>query len=50
MIKILAKGSAKVLQASLLKASFSKGGDATYIKANNRPLNIAHRGLAGLFP
>jgi hypothetical protein len=48
MIKILARRAANLLNGSFLKAQITT--DADYFKADGRPLNIAHRGLAGLIP
>ena len=48
MNRIGTKTARKMLTAPLLKANIST--DATYYKAEGRPLNIAHRGLAGYFP
>jgi len=48
MNRILTKTAHKLYNAPLLKAKIST--DASYYKAEGRPLNIAHRGLAGYFP
>jgi glycerophosphoryl diester phosphodiesterase len=45
---ILSKSINKTFLRPLLRAQIST--DATYYRAEGRPLNIAHRGLAGLIP
>lgn len=48
MNQILSKTANKMFRTPLIKAQISTA--ATYYKAEGRPLNIAHRGLAGLIP
>lgn len=48
MIKILPKIASPIFRQHCLKASLTT--QAPYVRNKNQPLNIAHRGLAGLFP
>lgn len=48
MIKILSNKTSSILGKVGLKASLTTS--ATYVRNKRQPLNIAHRGLSGLFP
>lgn len=48
MNRLLPKTATKMFTAPLLRAPITTNAD--YYRAEGRPLNIAHRGLAGLIP